>query len=255
MIPFEKWEGLGNDFVLVRESDLPHVLTVEEVVRICDRRRGVGADGVLVIGTSPPKMIVRNADGSRSEMCGNGLRCVCGFLLGSGGDMSMAVQTDAGDLGCSIERASADEVIVEVEMGRASSVGKIVDDGGRVFARVDIGNPHAISFEPFDDATVDMIGPRLSRKPESGTNVEFVRQLGEIFDVVVWERGVGRTEACGTGACAVAFEACRIERAAFERPIEVRLPGGPLTITVARSGEVRMRGPARRVFRGTLSVL
>lgn len=254
MIPFEKWEGLGNDFVLVNERDLPHVLTVEEVVRLCDRRRGIGADGVLVVGANPPSMIVRNADGSRSEMCGNGLRCVCGFLLGTGGGMSMAVQTDAGDLGCDIERASDDEVIVEVAMGRATSVGTLVDEGGRAFAQVDIGNPHAISFEPFEASTVDEIGPRLSRVPSRGTNVEFVRQHGESFEVVVWERGVGRTEACGTGACAVAFEACRIERASFERPIEVRLPGGALTITVSRSGDVRMRGPARRVFRGTLSL-
>ena len=146
------------------------------------------------------------------------------------------------------------------------------------FIVVDVGNPHAITFEAYDDAAVDRIGPIAATLPPGGTNVEFCVARPDRISVVVWERGVGRTLACGTGACAVAFAACETGRAAYGAPIRVALPGGELAITVApvhegaspatqagsqasgtppsppRAQRILMRGPARRVFSGEVTV-
>jgi diaminopimelate epimerase len=127
---------------------------------------------------------------------------------------------------------------------------------GRVlrFDRVSMGNPHAILFDaPLDTAYADRVGSAVSAAL-GGSNVEFVQSAGQdAFDVVVWERGVGRTLACGTGAAAVAVSAVRSGRAQYDRPLEIRLPGGPLEVTVRpETLEVFARGPARRVFEGRL---
>ena len=259
---FEKWEGLGNDFVLLHAPD--GALDDRAVRQICDRRVGVGADGVLLIESAadgregPPRMIVRNADGSRPEMCGNGLRCVAGYLAPHGG--SIVVLTDAGEKECLVVPAGDDRVEVTVQMGVARlGPDLVVPFGHRThrFATVDMGNPHAVTFEPWDEALVDALGPAASAYPPGGTNVEFCTAMagGLSISVVVWERGVGRTLACGTGACAVAVVACETERAPFSDPITVVLPGGALDVTVTpETREVRMRGPARRVFSGEVVI-
>jgi diaminopimelate epimerase len=267
--PFEKWHGLGNDFVLVERSALPRELTDAEVRAICDRRRGVGADGVLMVDRTTGVagvMVVRNADGSRPEMCGNGLRCVAGYLAGVGGALSLVVRTDAGDLGCSVEPTEGARVdgraVVLVGMGKARFEGSLevplpaeLGAGRRTFDRVSMGNPHAVTFEPADEAFIDRFAPVVERAPVGGTNVEYVRDEGDALAVRVWERGVGYTEACGTGACAVAAAACRRGIRRWGAPIVVRLPGGDLTIAVDEASlEVTMRGPARRVFRGELEL-
>ncbi len=261
-VRFEKWEGLGNDFVLLR--DVGVALDDDEVRRLCDRRFGIGADGVLLVETAAgPRMIVRNADGSRPEMCGNGLRCVAGHLARSG---SLVVATDAGARTCEVRPAggaSGDSVDVTVDMGvsrRGEDLTAVVGGREHRFVTVDMGNPHAISFAEHDDALLDVLGPAVAVLPPGGTNVELCRQLGapgqaDRFAVIVWERGVGRTLACGTGACAVAAAACDTGRARFDAPIGVALPGGLLEITVASGTRaVRMRGPARRVFSGEVVI-
>jgi diaminopimelate epimerase len=260
---FEKWEGLGNDFVLIHAPD--GALDDTDVRRICDRRRGVGADGVLLIEAAsdgregPPRMIVRNADGSRPEMCGNGLRCVAGHLA-QGRAGAIVVVTDAGEKACRVEPDGDDHVEVSVEMGVARpGPDLVVPFGGRThrFATIDMGNPHAVTFEPWDEALVDTLGPAASVYPQGGTNVEFCNALagGRSMAVVVWERGVGRTLACGTGACAVAAVACDTGRVRFGDAVTVVLPGGALEITVApETRAVRMRGPARRVFSGEVVI-
>ncbi len=254
---FEKWEGLGNDFVVLR--DLGAALDDAIVQRLCDRRLGVGADGVLLVEASPrPRMIVRNADGSRPEMCGNGLRCVAGHLSSAAEGGTLVVATDAGEKVCRIVETGEGRFDVAVDMGVARRGEDLVATiGGREhrFATVDMGNPHAITFERYEEREVDVIGPAVATLPAGGTNVEFCRDASDAkerrIDVVVWERGVGRTLACGTGACAVAAAACDSGRARFGEPIVVRLPGGPLEITVdGVTRAVRMRGPARRVFTG-----
>ncbi len=287
-VAFEKWEGLGNDFVLV-EADA--ATWSDELVRaVCDRRRGVGADGVLFVtrgatggdaprgkdwrtppGSAPPRMVVRNADGSRPEMCGNGIRCVAGYLasrdeaaIGEGAAAAITgaitIATDAGPKRCDVTGADG-RFEVSVAMGAARIEGELaveVDGRTHVFTRGDVGNPHAITFEAYDEAAIDRVGPRVATFPREGTNVEFCRILkgpGDVsrVDVVVWERGVGRTLACGTGACAVASAACAAGYFAYGSPVRVRLPGGDLVIAVEEgTWAATMRGPARRVFSGEL---
>ncbi len=255
---FEKWEGLGNDFVLLRASSAEEWPSQAEIRAMCDRRRGIGADGVLLVETAGdrPRMIVFNADGSRPEMCGNGLRCVAAALTPRESSSELSILTDDGEKRCRVERAGA-LAQVAVAMGRAVLEPEHQTElGGRAlrFARVSTGNPHAVTFEPFDRAAIEEVGPLVERGIVGGANVEFARARESGIDVVVWERGVGFTDACGTGACAVGVVACSTGRAAFGEPIEVRLPGGPLRISVeAETLEVEMRGPARLAFQGTWS--
>jgi diaminopimelate epimerase len=123
--------------------------------------------------------------------------------------------------------------------------------------RVSIGNPHAILFDrSYDAAAIDRLGPQISGEIAGGSNVELATQLGPgTFELVVWERGVGRTLACGTGAAATAVAATTAGRAAFGQPIEIRLPGGPLELWVTEGTlAVAARGPARRVFSGEVEL-
>lgn len=270
--PFEKWEGLGNDFI-VFGPDTPVERSTDRLRELCDRRRGVGADGVLVIEAESgerPRMTVYNADGSRPEMCGNGLRCVAAFLdqarrsepSGSADSAAreLVIDTDAGAKRCLIRGEGPDRYDVEVEMGTARIGGELrASIRGREhhFVTVDVGNPHAITFEPYEEAEIDEVGPIVATSVPLGTNVEFCRvragSNGEPtrISVVVWERGVGRTLACGTGACAVAAAACAAGRACYGEPMIISLPGGDLEVTVgAERRDLTMRGPARRVFTG-----
>lgn len=249
---FEKWQGLGNDFVIVDGLVPPG-----RALKLCDRRFGIGGDGVLCVEVDGdrPRMTVLNADGSRPEMCGNGLRCVVGHLaevrgLGEG---ELVVATDAGDKRCRFRRVG-DGYEVSVAMGRAEVGEPYLYEHGRrswTFVPVDVGNPHAVSFDEHEDRDLDGVGPALEKAREGGVNVELCRLVGASIEVAVWERGVGRTLACGTGACAVAAAACVAGRVPFDEPVEVRLPGGPLKIVVASADRsVTMVGPATRVFAG-----
>src|SRR5262249_954187 len=141
---------------------------------------------------------------------------------------------------------------------RASALGehRVEVDGHKfTFQRVSIGNPHAISFGGVMDlGTVDRVGPIVSGQIDGGTNVEFVeRRAPSVFDVVVWECGVGRTLACGTGAAATGAALVLSGFAPYESPIQIRLPGGPLEVSVGSDLSVRLQGPAQRVFAGRLS--
>lgn len=265
MLRFTKYEGLGNDFLVLDASD-ETALGAPQVARLCDRHFGVGGDGVLLV--TPPKslgaratMIVLNADGSRPEMCGNGLRCVALHLAlqDRAQAVSFIVDTDAGPRLVAIERTDGAGSI-SVGMGRGLPEGDLRVPFGAsqlAFSRVSMGNPHAVSFDSGLDArALDELGPALSGQFPAGSNVELVTTRGErSLEVLVWERGVGRTLACGTGACAVVVAAARQGRVPFDAEIAVHLPGGPLHISVARETlEVTMRGPARRVFSGEVSV-
>jgi diaminopimelate epimerase len=260
-IEFEKWEGLGNDFVIIELPEgTSQPFDPERTRLLCDRHRGIGADGILFIDRSGsyPRMIVSNADGSRPEMCGNGLRCVAAFLaMRSGQDnVTLLIATDAGEKQCIVER-SQNHHAVTVDMGFARQTSPLeisVASKTHTFTTIDIGNPHAITFDPvYTQFDIDHIAPTIATSVPGGINVEFchvVDGLRPRIDVTVWERGVGRTLACGTGACAVAAAACDAQRIPFEKPVDVALPGGILEITVAKDRRVRMKGPARRVFRG-----
>ncbi len=262
---FAKYEGLGNDFLIVDATD-DSLLDASQVAALCDRHFGVGGDGVLLV--TPPSslgaratMVVLNADGSRPEMCGNGLRCVALHLASQdrARGVSFIVDTDAGPRLVAVERTHC-TASVSVGMGRGLPEGELVHafHGKELnFSKVSMGNPHAINFDAgLDEADLDQLGPALSARFERGTNVELVTiRDGRTLEVVVWERGVGRTLACGTGACAVVVAAARQGRVPFDAEIEVHLPGGPLHISVARETlDVTMRGPAKQVFSGEVRV-
>ena len=210
------------------------------------------------------RMIVINHDGSRPEMCGNGIRCVALHLALETGAQDFVVDTDAGALRCEVQalNSSARAGQVRVSMGPARRGGERRPEAAptRVFAAVSMGNPHAVTFvDARDDPEVlaRTLGPGVERDPlfPDRTNVEFVRQEADgTLTTWVWERGCGITDACGTGACATAAAAVDAGLARPETPIRVALPGGPLTIVVPRAtdADVIMTGPAREVFRGAV---
>lgn len=264
-LPFLKVEGLGNDFLLIdllrpaAATPEPQALTrwIAELQHrapaLCDRRTGVGGDGLLLV--TPPcspgsagTMVVINHDGSRPEMCGNGLRCVARYLAR---DTAIQVDTDAGPRLC---RVDGDQV--EVDMGPARSLGHR-DVAGRRFATYSLGNPHAVAFVATHEDPEQLartLGPLVERDPQfpARTNVEFARREPDgSLTLWVWERGCGITAACGTGACATLAAAVAEGLAPADLPVRVQLPGGPLTIRCA-ADRVWMTGPARVVFRGEI---
>lgn len=266
-VTFEKWEGLGNDFVIIELPERALPFDAQKTQSLCDRHRGIGADGILYVDHSGqyPHMIVSNADGSRPEMCGNGLRCVAAYLaqqVAKGQDVvNLVINTDAGEKRCVVERGDRGYAVT-VDMGVARQTEPLhvtIAGQPQAFTMIDIGNPHAITFEPgYTQSDIDIVGPLVATSIPGGTNVEFCHidtsGVRPRIDVTVWERGVGRTLACGTGACAVAAAACDMQAILFDQPVDVVLPGGILEITVAPTRQVRMRGPARCVFRGEVVV-
>jgi len=262
-LAFTKYEGLGNDFLVVDAKDSAEV-PAALAAKLCDRRLGVGGDGVLLV--LPPaegaaRMRVINADGSVPEMCGNGLRCVALHVARARGakDGELTIETDAGPRRCAVEDAQG-EGIVTIDMGVVRVTGERsleVDGEALTFALADAGNPHAILFGAWSREAIARIGPQVATHASfpKGTNVEFARAGVDGIDLVVWERGVGLTLACGTGACATAAAACMRGVVEADRRIAVRLPGGTLEVTyVAATSRVIMRGPARRVFAGVVAV-
>jgi diaminopimelate epimerase len=283
-IAFAKYEGLGNDFVVVegRTQADGLVQAAQQAAQICDRHRGVGADGVLLVeysgrldahGQARPAMRVINADGSRPEMCGNGIRCVALHLVRSGAQhagVDFEIDTDAGPHVCRVasgERESLVQVSMRVPQLEPDSVPVLAErivldqpfattQGTCRLSCVSMGNPHAVTF---DDVTANaraVLGPLLEKHDRfpNAANIGFARVLGpQLIELAVWERGVGFTQACGTGACACAVAAVETGRAERHRPIEIRLPGGTLQILVGeRRDRLSMTGPARHVFDGRL---
>lgn len=241
---FTKMQGLGNDFVVL---DGPLDLTAEEIVALCDRRFGVGADGVLVVtDVEPVRMEYWNADGSAAEMCGNGLRCVARYAYDKGWamDRNFVVQTPVGT-----RRVRVLDDSVEVELAKPSVIGHAEFDGER-YHLIDVGNPHAVVIvDDPERADVAGVGERFQVKYENGTNVEFASVTPDGVRMRVWERGVGETMACGTGMVAAAFVATKTDK--LESPISVKVPGG--TGQVSFRDEVAwLRGPAEYSFRGSV---
>lgn len=264
-VAFGKYHGLGNDFILIRRGDVPDEQRWVEA--ICDRHHGLGADGVLFYeeqdhqGERAVRMIIHNRDGSRPEMCGNGVRCVARMAaerLGFEGH-ELTVLSDAGPRRCRLDPETA-RWSVTVDMGDAviDPLPETLTIAARdyEFWSVDMGNPHAVTFHDAPEDTIDAIGATLNDDHplyEQGVNVEFVDVLSEAaIDVTVYERGVGRTMACGTGACAAAVAAIEQDHVRHDSAIEVHLPGGVLEIETDRS-RVWMTGPVEHVCDGEIT--
>ena len=267
-----KYEGLGNDFVVLDRRASGVDVSPSASRALCDRRRGVGADGVLVLLPSEraaARMVVHNADGSLAEMCGNGLRCVAKYLLDrEPGRDALEVETGAGVLPARARRASGEVVEVEIELGPARLQAPHLPPGpgGGPFVAapvpgldwpgtaVSMGNPHLVLL----GAPAEVVrehGPRLEHLPgfPDRTNVEAVSRGGEELRVWVWERGSGLTDACGTGAAAsvaAALVAGWVQPDVF---VPVELPGGRLAVRVSADLQrTTLRGPARFVFTAEL---
>ena len=257
---FTKMQGCGNDFLIFDPGEVDGVELPDLALRACDRHFGVGADGILIPAlsqTADLEMVYLNSDGSPSEMCGNGLRCLARYARDRGivGGEAMTVETGAGVKKVILSEDGSSRV----DMG-APAFDTEVEVGGFRFLRVSMGNPHAVAFLDSVAAveTLDLphVGPPIEEDPTfpHRTNVEFGCARGR-HDVRmrIWERGAGETLASGSGSCAVAVAAVR--QGLAESPIRVRMDGGVVEIAWAGEGEpVYMKGPAEYVCEGELSL-
>lgn len=215
-------------------------------------------------------MRVMNADGTEAEMCGNGIRCVAKHLYDTGRvrNDTISIETLAGVLSVVITAEEDKAVMLKVDMGAPILDGRkipidydgefingVLKVGGRKISAtaISMGNPHLVTFDPLKSDEIERLGPELESHPffPRRTNVEFVSVEDGTLNVRVYERGAGWTMACGTGACASVVAAAINGIVPFDHPVEVKLPGGKLEITVSRDlSQVQMSGPAELVFEG-----
>jgi diaminopimelate epimerase len=258
----ERWEALGNVYLLVEEADLPGPLDAELARRLCDPSAGPGADGVLALTVPDPAgtdvyMRIRNPDGSESEACGNGTRMVARWYAERTGRSELVVGSEAGPLSCSV----LDDGRVAARLARATLSGPQYDPDGATFPYahrfVSVGNPHVVI--PVDDPAAFPLaeeGPALEHHPRfpERTNVEIVAVVDDHrLRLRVWERGVGETAACGTGACAAAVAG--VLDGLVTSPVLVELPGGTLEVVVEEDLGVTLIGPAQRLATSTIDEL
>lgn len=245
-----KYHGARNDFVIVDAREQPIDDASGFALRWCNRHTGIGADGILIIGKSNRanvSMRVINADGSEAEMCGNGVRCVARYLDERGESGLLAVDTLGGIVHTEvIERG--DVYRVRVDMGPARVVS--MNETEPQSAIVDTGNRHLVFFrEEIDRFDLWAIGEAIQEEPAypGGINVHLIEVEGRsTLRVRHYERGVGLTMACGTGA--VASAVASIARGDVKSPVLVRVPGGELTVECNGDGHAFMTGPAVHVF-------
>ena len=273
---FAKYQGLGNDFILIDNrisSEL--LLSSEQILKICNRHFGIGADGVIFVlpgnEISDYGMRIFNPDGSEAEMCGNGIRCLVSFISTlescTKNDKTYRISTLAGVMNAELQT----ETQVKVEMGNPLFLNKQIpatlkDKNNTVInypleiekeiwpvTCISIGNPHCVTFvKDSDSINLERLGPLFEYHPAfpERINTEFVEIIrSDYLKMRVWERGVGATLACGTGACASVIAG--VVNKKTERICIVELPGGCLTIEwIESSGKVYMTGSAEKVFVG-----
>ncbi len=262
LLTLTKHHGLGNDFLIalnpVRSID------DDEVRLLCDRRLGLGADGVLT-GEGPAddgswRMVLRNADGSRAEISGNGIRCLGQAIarnqsLESTKTHDVVVQTDAGTRTLTlypVDETTPETATVRVAMGALAEGPGLSDAWAEVGvalkdqASADIGNPHLVGFvDDLDACDIAIIGPRIEADYPQGCNVHLVEVIDQsTVRLAVWERGIGITQACGSGACAGAWTANQLGY--VDEIVQVSMPGGAVTVELV-DGEALLTGPATYV--------
>lgn len=266
-IPFIKMEAAGNDFVVLDKRDGSSADGHALALAVCERNFGIGADGLLLIGPSAvadARMRMFNPDGTE-DMCGNGLRCVTVLLL-QGKSGSLRIETIAGTMPCQSDSPGqatvrfppasflARDLPANVESERLWDCPLALE--GREFRLfgASTGTPHVVIFEDevVSDAQVAGWGPLIENHPifPERTSVSWVRMEGKnVLHARVWERGVGETLACGTGACAIA--AIAFQRGLTEPSVNVSMRGGSLYVQICEDRTILLTGPARVVFRGT----
>jgi diaminopimelate epimerase len=273
MFSFIKYNGLGNDFVIIDNRDGAISFTDEDIVRICHRFFGIGADGLMLAEKSSKadiRMVFYNSDGSRAGMCGNGLRCFTRFAYEKLDihKAEIAVETDSGILTAGIVAKDCTVAAVKVNMGRpifesgsipctiaeSPVLNKSITIGGKQYniSSMLMGVPHTVIFtDDISDETVVAEGKLIENSEffPRKTNVNFVKVLKDNEIVLrTWERGAGYTYACGTGACASVVAG--ILSGKLQDSVLVHLRGGDLQISWRDMGDVFMEGPAVEVFEG-----
>lgn len=273
---FSKYHGLGNDFVLMNflDMDIDIHFIKQHAVKLCDRRYGIGADGVILLLPSNKchfKMVIINSDGTEPEMCGNGVRCLAHFVkdLNLFKENDVVFETLAGEIFTSIvDYSMSPESLIKVNMGAPKAVSTdskvllsfkklLLDEVSLDLCCVSMGNPHAVCFvNQLSDVNLEKVGKSLQDHKAFPNGVNF--EVAEIVSkkqikVQVWERGVGLTLACGTGACATFFAA--LKQGLVEPTVEMVLPGGSLTCScLEETNELLMTGSSRFVFSGNISL-
>ncbi len=284
---FTKVQGAGNDFILVEASEI-NLDWSQMAVAMCDRHFGIGADGLLVLLPSHLadfQMHIFNADGSEAEACGNGLRCLAKYVIDRGlantGAQEILVETVAGirkvkfhkeviyregevvriQVGMGKPKFGAKDIPIVIGLGKGNlvdiksmlSYSITIENKELLLNFVSMGNPHAIYFwqHPVSDFPLSQLGPEIEQHKMFPSKVNF-----EVANVIsrqqiearVWERGVGETLACGSGACAVAVTAQLLGY--IDNKVDIKLPGGTLEVEWDKVGEVLLGGPAEIVFSG-----
>jgi diaminopimelate epimerase len=259
MTRFRKMHGLGNDFAIFDAREGAVAMDAAWARAIADRRTGVGCDQVIVLEPSDVadvRMRIWNADGGEVESCGNASRCVASLgartIETKGGVLAASSDGDGVTVDMGEPRFGWEEIPLAYAMDTvAMPVGW---DGLEAPFAVNVGNPHVVFFVPDADA-VDLarLGPIIEHDPlfPERINVNVASMDDDAIRLHVWERGAGLTQACGTGACATGVAA--IARGLASSSVEVRLPGGSLTIAWERGGHIRMSGPATHVYDGELA--
>lgn len=272
-LPFVKMHGLGNDFVVLDARDNLLPLDRRAIERLADRRRGIGFDQMVTIersGKADAFMRIHNADGGEVESCGNAARCVATLLMRETGKDRVSIDTLGGWLNAQRDAALAADVegLVTVDMGeprfdwQAIPLARAMDTNSLDYSHagfaapgaVNVGNPHVVFFVTDMNAVpLEQIGPEIEHDPlfPQRINVEFAQVLApDRIRMRVWERGVGITRACGTGACATLVATAR--RGLSARRADILLDGGVLTINWAADNHIYMTGPATEAYRGVI---
>ena len=260
LVTFRKMHGLGNDFIVIDARTAPVAMSPRRAAALAERRTGIGCDQLIVLepsATADVRMRIFNADGSEVEACGNASRAV-GMLLGGeqrietlGGTISSSATTEGASVDMGPARFDWDAIPLGFPMDTLTM--PVGWEDLETPAAVNVGNPHVVFFVDDADA-VDLarLGPVIETDPlfpeKVNVGVASVADADHI-KLRVWERGVGLTRACGTGACAAAVLALR--RKLVTGPVRVDLPGGPLQIAWTEGGTILMTGPAATSFTGT----
>ena len=252
MLTFQKYAAAGNDFIIFDDRDDKIELSRQQIVKLCDRRFGIGADGVLLLGMDPHsdfRMHYYNADGSRGEMCGNGARSLIRFAALK--DQASSQGTFQADDGIHHYKILDDDIDVEIVVNDSLHPWDLPQQG---CGYINTGVPHlVVPVEDLQNFDLDPLGHSMnghSAHPQ-GTNVNLVEQDDDFLNVRTWERGVDReTLACGTGATAVAIYGH--EKMGLNWPISLSFRGGFLQVD-HRGNEYWLMGPAKLVFHGQIS--
>ncbi|MDP9252121.1 MAG: diaminopimelate epimerase [Chloroflexota bacterium] len=260
---YVKSHGLGNDYIVIDPAKVPFAVTPAAVRLICDRHRGVGSDGILLVADADGAdfgVRIFNPDGSEAEKSGNGARIFAKFLRDHGytDRDCFTLRTLGGRVTCALEHEDGRVAQITVDMGKArfDPLDAIEVDGRRFeVTSVSMGNPHCVVIVP-DLAEIDVhaLGPRIEAHPAfpKRTNVQFAQVVSrDEVQILIWERGAGYTLASGSSSCAVVATCHR--KGLTGRDVTVSMPGGQLRITIADDGEIRMRGPVDEICTGDLS--